>query len=172
MRWGTADQDLAALHCLLDLDGPDVLSIAEVNDVSADPAQRCWAATTTSRGRASPLSGGCPRLIRWLEQGASGPQLRLGDQELMLRERGIRHDLADLLEAFDELCYWSSDRLGIYALRYTREDGLSVYLSFSMHKLAAQVSVHDGSNVTCSRVVLRRCVSVRVLERTARRWSC
>ena len=77
----------------------------------------------------------------------------------------MKFDITQLLIVFDELLTPPTDEeQGVYWFGATCIDGLIVTLSFSIYERNATILVCNSSDVAISRVHMKKCSEVRVLD--------
>jgi hypothetical protein len=73
-------------------------------------------------------------------------------------------DLSSLLIVFDELLPLTDEEQQMYWLKFTRPDGITITLSFSMYEGDTNVIVQCNPAVACASIQITQCTAVRVLE--------
>ena len=76
----------------------------------------------------------------------------------------MKANITDLLIVFDELDeFATNEELGVYWFRFTRSDGLTISLSFSIYECYVDILVYIRDQVTISDVSMKNCSEIRIL---------
>lgn len=77
----------------------------------------------------------------------------------------MKANITDLLIIFDELDeFATNEELGVYWFRFTRSDGLTLSLSFSIYECYVDTLVYIRDQVTISEVSMKNCSEIRLLD--------
>ena len=76
----------------------------------------------------------------------------------------MKYDLPDLLEVFDDLLPLTNEDRFVYFLKYERQDGVRIQLSFSALEGTAGILVRLNEEVSASSYGLTNCLSIDVLD--------
>ena len=77
----------------------------------------------------------------------------------------MKANITDLLIVFDELDeFATNEELGVYWFRFTRSDGLTISLSFSIYECYVDILVYIRDQVTISDVSMKNCSEIRILD--------
>lgn len=77
----------------------------------------------------------------------------------------LKTNITDLLLFFDELMEITNEELGVYWLKTTRSDGLTITLTFSIHEQYADIIIsNSATKVGIVGLSLKNCSEIRILD--------
>jgi len=76
----------------------------------------------------------------------------------------IQFNLSELLVVFHELLPLTDEEQKVYWLQFSRQDGITVRLAFSVYEETASMIVRCSNDVAASFVSLKHCSLIRVLD--------
>lgn len=76
----------------------------------------------------------------------------------------MKADITQLLTIFDELTPATNEEQGIYWFKISRQDGLIIIFSFSIHESYIDIIIHNTSNIDIASLSLENCSTIRILD--------